>query len=161
VAFEARLINAERYAWVQARARSIRDEIHMLESTGIASDLRRPTTAFADIASRRPAGLPLPDKALQSEVECRLKYAGYIARQEREIASIKALEGCEIPADLDIETIASLSREIREKLVRVRPTTLGQAARIPGVTPAAVSILAVFLKRRCSSEAGISSAGRR
>jgi tRNA uridine 5-carboxymethylaminomethyl modification enzyme len=80
-------------------------------------------------------------------VECRVKYHGYIERQVREIARLRALEDLRVPAELDYSGLAALSSEVREKLARVRPATLGQAARIPGVTPAAISILAVHLRR--------------
>ena len=81
------------------------------------------------------------------EVECRLKYQGYIERQLREIDRVRTLEDLHVPGDLDYATLGSLSSEVREKLAHVRPVTLGQAARIPGVTPAAISILAVHLRR--------------
>lgn len=161
VAFQARLIDSARFDWVRSRMEGVRAEINVLEASGAAAELRRPATSYADIKDRRPATLPLPDKAIQSEVECRLKYAGYIARQEREISRLKTLEEDAIPEDVDYEAMASLSREIREKLARVRPTTLGQAGRIPGVTPAALSIIAILLKRRSASEAGKSAADGR
>lgn len=157
LAFHAGLIDSRRFEWAQTRSEAIDTEIGILEACGAAAELRRPATSYGDISVRRPETLPLPDKAIQSEVECRLKYAGYIARQEREILRIKALEAHSIPEDVDYETMSSLSREIREKLTHVRPRTIGQASRIPGITPAAISILAIFLKRSFS-DAGKSAA---
>ncbi|MCC6763317.1 MAG: tRNA uridine-5-carboxymethylaminomethyl(34) synthesis enzyme MnmG [Deltaproteobacteria bacterium] len=153
IAFESGLIGRERYDFVMAKEDRIRDEIRLLESIGLASDLRRPSTAFQDLIGRRPEGFPLPEKGVQSEVECRIKYEGYIRRQEREIARLRCLDGLDLPGHLNYSDVPSLSKEIREKLSAVRPKTLGQASRIPGVTPAAIAILSVFLKSRQRREA--------
>ena len=85
---------------------------------------------------------------LRAELEARLKYAGYIKRQEEEVERQRRNEETVLPADLDYATLAGLSHEVRQQLIAVRPATLGQAARVPGVTPAAVSILLVHLKKR-------------
>ncbi len=147
IAFEAKLIDRDRFERVQGRLAEITSEVEFLESSGLAAELRRPDTALADLAARRPTTRPDLSRQVQSEVECRIKYAGYIARQEREIVRLKGLEEQALPTDLDFDRMHSLSREVREKLASVRPATLGQAARIPGVTPAAVAILAVWSKR--------------
>jgi tRNA uridine 5-carboxymethylaminomethyl modification enzyme len=78
-------------------------------------------------------------------IETEIKYNGYIAQQERQIGRMKDAERRPIPAEFGFGGIPGLSREVREKLERVRPATLGQAGRIPGVTPAAVAILDVYL----------------
>ncbi|MBS1872013.1 MAG: tRNA uridine-5-carboxymethylaminomethyl(34) synthesis enzyme MnmG [Acidobacteria bacterium] len=78
-------------------------------------------------------------------VETEFKYAGYIAQQERQIGRLRDAEGRRIPAELSYSAIPGLSTEIRQKLERVRPETLGQAGRIPGVTPAAIAVLDVYL----------------
>jgi tRNA uridine 5-carboxymethylaminomethyl modification enzyme len=78
----------------------------------------------------------------------RAKYAGYIERQQDEIDRQRRNEETSLPADLDYAVIAGLSTEVRQKLNEIRPVTVGQAARIPGVTPAAISILLVHLKKR-------------
>jgi len=152
IAFEAGLIDRRRHHFVLAREAAIECEIALLESTGLANDLRRPATSFEDLIPNRPQGFPLPDKGVQSEVECRIKYAGYIRRQEREIARLRSLDGQTLPDAFDFSVVPSLSREICEKLCLVRPRTLGQASRIPGVTPAAIAILSIFLKRRQGRE---------
>ena len=85
--------------------------------------------------------------ATYPEVECIVKYHGYIERQLREIERSHELEMVSLPPELDYSAMTALSHEVREKLLAVRPTTLGQAARIPGITPAAISILAVHVKR--------------
>ena len=154
IAFEAGLIDGDRYEFVMAKEAAVDCEIRFLRSTGLLHALRQPTTSFQDLIPRRPKGFPTPDKGVQIEVECRVKYAGYIRRQEREIARLRDLEGQILPDTIDYSTVVSLSREIREKLNVVRPRTLGQAARIPGVTPAAISILSVLLKRWRSREIG-------
>ncbi|HBC58692.1 MAG TPA: tRNA uridine-5-carboxymethylaminomethyl(34) synthesis enzyme MnmG, partial [Gammaproteobacteria bacterium] len=80
------------------------------------------------------------------------KYAGYIERQRSEVARAKHQESMRIPKQFDYQRVTGLSSEVREKLICVAPTTLGQAARIPGVTPAAISLLAVYLKKRHSND---------
>jgi tRNA uridine 5-carboxymethylaminomethyl modification enzyme len=81
-------------------------------------------------------------------VEIKTKYAGYIDRQQDEIAKLRASETTALPADIDYAAISGLSKEIQHKLGKVRPQTLGQASRIPGVTPAAISLLLIHLKKR-------------
>ncbi len=85
---------------------------------------------------------------IRAQVEVRAKYAGYIERQQDEIDRQRRNEETSLPADLDYGAIAGLSTEVRQKLVEAQPSTVGQASRIPGVTPAAVSILLVHLKKR-------------
>ena len=79
------------------------------------------------------------------EIAC--KYAGYIARQENEVARAKSLEDKQIPAEFDYGDVPSLRTEARQKLIKIRPATLGHASRISGVSPADIGILAVWLKR--------------
>jgi tRNA uridine 5-carboxymethylaminomethyl modification enzyme len=86
-----------------------------------------------------------PVRGLLTTIETEIKYNGYIAQQERQIERLKDAERRPIPDAFGFGAIPGLSREIREKLERVRPETLGQAARIPGVTPAAIAILDVYL----------------
>jgi len=90
------------------------------------------------------ARLPLD---VRSELETEVKYAGYIRRQQEQVERFRRLEGLVIPAGFDYATVHGLSAEVREKLKQVAPRTLGQAGRIPGVTPAATAILAVILRR--------------
>ena len=89
-----------------------------------------------------------PDEAVAAQIEVEAKYAGYINRQHDEIARQQAQERVGLPDDLDYAQVRGLSSEVREKLARQRPETIGQAARIPGMTPAAVSLLLVHLKKR-------------
>jgi tRNA uridine 5-carboxymethylaminomethyl modification enzyme len=84
--------------------------------------------------------------AVQLEVQA--KYTGYIDRQQDEIERQRRHEQTQLPVDLDYALVRGLSTEVRQKLREARPTTVGQASRVPGVTPAAISILLVHLKRR-------------
>ena len=84
---------------------------------------------------------------MSSELETEVKYAGYIKRQYEQVERFRRLENLAIPVGFDYDAVNGLSAEVREKLKQVVPRTLGQAERIPGVTPAAIAILAVILKR--------------
>ena len=91
---------------------------------------------------------PFDDPLVAEQVEIQAKYCGYIARQQDEVARQEALESLVLPADLDFSAVRGLSNEVRQRLAQHRPETLGQAGRVQGVTPAAVSLLLVHLKRR-------------
>jgi tRNA uridine 5-carboxymethylaminomethyl modification enzyme len=110
--------------------------------------LARPGVSYAALMTVPGVGPGVADPAVAEQVEIQAMYAGYIDRQEAEIARARANEALALPADFDFSTVRGLSTEVREKFVRQRPATIGQAARIPGVTPAAVSLLLVHLKRR-------------
>jgi tRNA uridine 5-carboxymethylaminomethyl modification enzyme len=95
-----------------------------------------------------PGGGPgLEDEAAREQVAISAKYAGYVARQKEEIERQRAQEDLLLPLDFDYMALPSLSMEVRQKLSLARPATLGQAARVAGVTPAAISVLMVYLKR--------------
>ena len=85
---------------------------------------------------------------MKLQLEVRAKYAGYIERQQDEIERVRGSEELLLPADLDYGLVRGLSSEVRQKLLDTRPATLGQAARVPGVTPAAIGILLIHLKKR-------------
>lgn len=108
--------------------------------------LARPEVDYAGL--QQVTGTGLKDRLAAEQVEIRTKYAGYIARQQGDIARLRSSENIELPADLDYYAISGLSREIQQKLTEIRPATLGQASRIPGVTPAAISLLMIQLKKR-------------
>ncbi|MCU1278439.1 MAG: gidA, partial [bacterium] len=110
--------------------------------------LRRPEVTYA--ALRRSFG-GIDHERVAERIEIRVKYEGYVARQTDEAARMRALEELALPATLDYERLAGLSFEVKEKLGRVRPRSIGQASRIAGVTPAAVSILMVHLRRARSA----------
>ena len=110
--------------------------------------LRRPGVSYASLMTIPSAGPAADDPAVAEQVEIQAKYSGYIARQQDEIARTRRHEDTRLPEDLDYAAVTGLSAEVRQKLATQRPATLGQAARIPGVTPAAVSLLLVHLKKR-------------
>jgi tRNA uridine 5-carboxymethylaminomethyl modification enzyme len=136
---------------------AISAEIERLGTTRVGETtaeqmLRRPDLTYLD--------LPCADKALppevMEEVEVQVKYAGYIARERRAAEKSSSLEAVKIPSDMDYDSILQLKHEAREKLSRVRPATLGQASRIPGVNPADVFVLSIRLRsqpRKSSSVA--------
>ncbi|MEW8625911.1 MAG: tRNA uridine-5-carboxymethylaminomethyl(34) synthesis enzyme MnmG [Candidatus Thiodiazotropha sp.] len=110
--------------------------------------LARPNVSYRQLMTipRLGPGLQEPQEVEQLEVQA--KYAGYIARQQGEIEKQRANESVQLPEDLDYANVRGLSSEVREKFQRHRPETLGQAGRIPGVTPAAISLLLIHLKKR-------------
>ncbi|TFH87546.1 tRNA uridine-5-carboxymethylaminomethyl(34) synthesis enzyme MnmG [Billgrantia azerbaijanica] len=108
--------------------------------------LKRPELGYGDVAAL--GGEPVGDPAVAEQVQIQAKYQGYIDRQQDEIDKLKRHEATPLPADLDFAQVEGLSHEIRQKLSEARPETLAQAARISGVTPAAVSILLIHLKKR-------------
>jgi tRNA uridine 5-carboxymethylaminomethyl modification enzyme len=108
--------------------------------------LRRPEIEIEDLLFLDDQLTVLPVE-VRSELQTTVKYEGYIRRQEEQVERLRRMEEQTLPADFDYAAVASLSAEVREKLLRVQPRTLGQASRIPGVTPAAIAILAVLLRR--------------
>src|ERR1017187_1278050 len=103
----------------------------------------RPETKYRNLPNRDES---LSDEVIQ-QVEIVVKYAGYVERQETEVARSKSLEDKNIPVTFDFSTVPSLRLEARQKFEKIRPQTIGQAARISGVSPADISILLVWLKR--------------
>jgi len=125
-----------------------------LRSTAtLAELLRRPEISFAHLACLDVgcAGVR-PDVAEQVEIQ--VKYDGYLQRQEEMVERFKAMENRPIPENLDFTTFPGLSMEVREKLQSIRPYSLGQASRISGMTPAALSVLMVFMKRHEGGNSG-------
>jgi tRNA uridine 5-carboxymethylaminomethyl modification enzyme len=167
---ELGLVDDRRWAAFEAKREGIAQEEQRLKSTWV-----RPNTAQGDAIAER-FGTPLTheynllnllsrpeidyaglveltgggaeDPQVAEQVEIKTKYAGYIDRQQDEIARLRASEDTQLPADIDYNGISGLSKEIQHKLGEARPQTLGQASRIPGVTPAAISLLLIHLKKR-------------
>lgn len=116
------------------------------QSSSLAQLLKRPEIGYADILSVDGSAPVLPDEVRrQAEIQC--KYEGYLARQEAEVRKFRDLEHIVIPPELDYCAVPGLSNELRGKLADIQPVNLGQASRIPGMTPAAVSILMVYIRR--------------
>jgi tRNA uridine 5-carboxymethylaminomethyl modification enzyme len=111
--------------------------------------LRRPNVSYRSLALISPTvAADLEDESVTKQVEIQAKYQGYIARQREEIERREGQEAMRLPVDMDYAEVRGLSIEVRQVLSRQRPETLGQAARISGVTPAAISLLLVYLRRR-------------
>ena len=118
--------------------------------------LRRPEVSYDTLLELFDAGAPRAtadaDERLlvqvQRDLEVRASYAGYIERAHDEIERARAQQDMALPPDLDYSALAGLSHEVRQRLTHIRPLTIGQAARVQGVTPVAISILLVHLRRR-------------
>ena len=110
--------------------------------------LKRPEIRYADLAAIDAFQAPALEQSVSAQVEIQLKYDGYIRRQQAEIERQQIHQERVLPPTLDYAGVAGLSHEVRQKLEQQRPATLGQAARIPGVTPAAISLLLIHLKRQ-------------
>jgi len=174
---ELRLVDDERWCFFEGKRAAVYREVERLESLRIrASDpsaewcaralggtaltrdlsalelLRRPGLHYEDLLELVGAAEIAPDERVQAQLgtalEARARYHGYIERAQEEIERTRRHEHTPLPADLDYGRLGGLSNEVRQKLCAIRPTTLGQAGRIPGVTPAAVSILLVHLGHR-------------
>jgi tRNA uridine 5-carboxymethylaminomethyl modification enzyme len=109
--------------------------------------LRRPEVKYSDIAGSMFAPDEVIDDVLSSRIEVEVKFAGYLKRQDEEIERMRRMERERIPDTLDYSSVTGLSIEVKERLSTARPDTMGQASRISGVTPAALSLLAIHVKR--------------
>ena len=113
----------------------------------LAELLRRPGVSYASLATLLAAGAAVDDALVGAQVETSIKYSGYIDRQRDEVVRHRAQESMPLPPDLDYCSVRGLSTEVQQKLNLHKPDTIGQATRISGVTPAAISLLLVHLKR--------------
>ena len=165
------LVPPERLAQVEEKYAAVRREVNRLESSGVPASealnamlalretapvtnsarladlLRRPQVSYADIAPF-DSGRPELPAAVTEEVEIQIKYAGYLARQEKQVAEFKKEESRLLPADTDYRAIAGLRLEAQEKLSQIRPMSIGQAGRISGVSPADIAVLLIWLEQR-------------
>jgi tRNA uridine 5-carboxymethylaminomethyl modification enzyme len=117
------------------------------ERPTLAAWIRRPEARIMEMADWIRVQLDgAPARGVLETVETELKYSGYISQQQRQVDRLKDAEGRRIPLDFSYQDIPGLSREVQEKLNRIQPETLGQARRVPGVTPAAIAVLDVYLK---------------
>ena len=110
--------------------------------------LRRPDMNYQKLVQLETAQPGVDDPTIAAQVEIEVKYAGYIARQQEDIARASKNESTLIPLDLDYQEVSGLSNEVAQKFTDHRPGTIGQASRIPGVTPAAISIMLIHLKKQ-------------
>ena len=165
------LVPPERLAAVEEKYEQVRREVRRLESSGIPASeelnamlaakdtapvansarladlLRRPQVSYADIA---PFDTQRPElsAAVTEEVEIQIKYAGYLARQEKQVAEFKKEESRLLPEDMDYNAIAGLRLEARQKLTEIRPVSIGQAGRISGVSPADIAVLLIYMEQK-------------
>jgi len=141
-----------RSTWVQKDHHNI-DQINDLLKTPMSKEanleelIRRPEVRYDDLIKIEGLGPALEDKQASEQAEIQIKYAGYIDRQLDEIAKKKRNEDTLIPTDFDYQQISGLSNEVVAKLQDARPETIGKASRISGITPAAISLLLVYLKK--------------
>lgn len=141
-----------RSLWVQPETLE-KTEAHRVLGKGIEREynlyelLRRPDVSYADLLTLTIAGAGVTDPAVAEQVEIQAKYQGYIERQAGEISRLRTQEHHSLPTSLDYTQVQGLSIEVQQKLNRHKPETIGQASRISGITPAAISLLLVHLKR--------------
>ena len=164
------LVPQERLRQVEEKYDAVRKEMCRLEATGVAANealnvmlaaresapvansarladlLRRPQVTYADIAPFDPDRPTLSDSITQ-EVEIQIKYAGYLARQEKQVEEFRKEESRLLPPDIDYTAIAGLRLEAQEKLAAIRPMSIGQAGRISGVSPADIAVLLIYLEQ--------------
>ena len=164
------LVPQERLQQVEEKYAAVEREIRRLEANGVPASqalndmlaqrestpvensarladlLRRPKVTYADIA---PFDMNRPElpAAVRTEVEIQVKYAGYLARQEKQVAEFQKEEARLLPADIDYTAIAGLRLEARDKLSEIRPVSIGQAGRISGVSPADIAVLLIYLEQ--------------
>ena len=165
------LVSQERLREVEEKYAAVRWEIQRLESNGVPASeelnamleqrgstpvansarladlIRRPQVSYADIAPFDTSRPDLP-RAVTEEVEIQIKYAGYLARQEKQVEEFKKEESRRLPEDIDYHAIAGLRLEAQEKLSQIRPMSIGQAGRISGVSPADIAVLLIWLEQR-------------
>ena len=142
-----------RAIWVQPKT-ALAEQVTATFATPISKETRaldllsRPDVDYAQLCALPQLGPAIADATAAEQLEIQARYAGYIKRQEVEIERLRANENLKLPAHFDYTQVRGLSAEVREKLVKSQPATIGQAGRIPGMTPAAVSLLMIHLKRK-------------
>ena len=169
---ELGLVDDETWAAFETRTRHVEDALTQLHQTrltpsdetnarlaaigveamstpqSLAELLRRPEVHLSDLSGLDAPWIETLDPMAAEKVEIRVKYEGYIARQKRQVARYRSMETVRLPSDIDYSTVEGLSAEATERLVSSAPTNLGQAGRLPGVTPAAVQALMIHLRKR-------------
>jgi len=165
------LVPKERLRQVEEKYEAVCKEMRRLEATGVAANdalnamlseresapvansarladlLRRPQVTYADIGPFDP-DRPVLSESITQEVEIQIKYAGYLARQEKQVEEFRKEEARLLPADIDYTAIAGLRLEAQEKLSAIRPMSIGQAGRISGVSPADIAVLLIWLEQK-------------
>lgn len=174
IGYQLGLVSEEQYRQVEEKYANVKKEMARLESTGVAASpelnqllaslgsssvtnsarladlVRRPGVSYEAIASFDPQR-PNLSAAVREQVEISLKYAGYIARQEKQVEEFQKAESRCLPPDADYLSIGGLRMEARQKLQQIRPLSIGQASRISGVSPADIAVLLIWLEQTHSS----------
>ncbi len=169
------LVPPQRLAQVEEKYRAVEKEIARLESCGtpaseqlnnmleargehpvtgsarLADLLRRPQVTYEDLAPFDP-DRPVFSPAVTEEVQIQVKYAGYLARQEKQVEAFRKEESRRLPENMDYESISGLRLEARQKLSQIRPVSIGQAGRISGVSPADIAVLLIYLEQNNARE---------
>ncbi len=148
IAHQFGLLTETQWHAFQEKQEAILRETERLRGLRALDLLRRPEVSYNDLVARSEFGPGVSDPLVAEQVEVQIKYEGYINAQTREIARQEKYEALRLPKEMDYAKITGLSTEILEKLMSVQPETVGHAARIPGVTPAAISLLLVYLKKK-------------
>jgi tRNA uridine 5-carboxymethylaminomethyl modification enzyme len=151
IGHEIGLVNEDRWSRFTARREAIATGLDLLQSSRVdgvsAADwLRRSENDWSKLAERLP-GVGSLSADIASQIEIRIKYAGYIAKQDKQIERFAKMENKLIPVNLDYARVTGLRNEARQKLTKFTPRSLGQALRISGITPADVTLLAIHLDR--------------
>jgi tRNA uridine 5-carboxymethylaminomethyl modification enzyme len=123
------------------------ESVPLRNSATLAQILRRPEISLEQLRTLWPE-IPIYSHDVDAQVEIQIKYQGYVNRQLDIVARFRKMEHARLPEDIDYSRISGLSREVCEKLSRIQPRSLGQAARIPGITPAAISLLSFYIKKQ-------------
>jgi tRNA uridine 5-carboxymethylaminomethyl modification enzyme len=167
---ELGLIPDDAHERFQERLRCIRDGLERLSANRIypvddvnrtlreigTPPIRNPVTLFQLLKREEVAyddlkpfagWAPIADRAVKKQIEIEAKYEGYIKRQREAVRKMKALEAAKIPVGIDYDAIPSLSNELKMKLARIEPSTIGQAQRIPGMTQSALTAILIFIKK--------------
>lgn len=144
--------NRLKATWLSPKSLSETDALRVIgknieHECSLHALLRRPAVSYAELMTLPGAGEPVADFAVAEQVEIQAKYQGYIDRQKDEVARNAYYEDIRLPQDLDYKTVRGLSNEVQQKLNQFKPETAGQASRISGITPAAISLLLVHVKR--------------
>ncbi len=152
--YQLGLIDKKRYKALTEKISIIENELQRLHTTFVTTNgkgtscaqlLARPDNSYKNLLSEYPQHYHSFDDDIMHQIELTIKFAGYIRRQQREVAKFDALEKVVLPHPFNFHAVIGLRNEAREKLTHIAPTTLGQAARIPGVSPADISVLQVAL----------------
>ncbi len=138
--------------WIGPQTQKARDlekflDKKMTRESTLFDLLKRPELEYKKLQQIPDTNLKLEDESVIEQIEISAKYSGYIERQSKDIAKISTLESKTIPESFDYSQVKGLSNEVLQKLSEQKPTTLGEASRIPGVTPAAVSLLTIYMKK--------------